>query len=186
MSNTGSMRRVWMGVALTVFILSFYPAWTGWSSWWMPGSALVVFLVFALEPWLLTWEVRQRGEELQITDEGVLRRLARGDSEFVRWSELREVSIVVTQGVNLSDEYLFVLAGAGTSGVLVGQRLATAHDLVSHLSKLPGFDHRNIASAMASPVNQRFVLWRAAPLEGEATVIEATPLPRTESRPRLN
>jgi len=104
----------------------------------------------------------------------------------VRWSELREVSIVVTQGVNLSDEYLFVLAGAGTSGVLVGQRLATAHDLVSHLSKLPGFDHRNIASAMASPVNQRFVLWRAAPLEGEATVIEATPLPRTESRPRLN
>jgi hypothetical protein len=24
---------------------------------------------------------------------------------------------------------------------------------------------------MASPVNQRFTLWRAAPLEGEATVI---------------
>src|SRR6187402_3488243 len=171
MSNTGSMRRVWMGVALTVFILSFYPAWTGWSSWWMPGSALVVFLVFALEPWLLTWEVRQRGEELQITDEGVLRRLARGDSEYVRWSELREVSIVVTQGVNLSEEYFYVLAGTGTSGVLVGQALATKYDLLSHLSKLPGFDHRNITTAMASGVNQKFTLWRAAPLEGEAVVL---------------
>ena len=180
------MRRVWMGAALAIFAISFYPAWTGWTSWWMPGIALAVFLVFALEPWLLTWEVRQRGEELQITDEGVLRRLARGDSEFVRWRELREVSIVVTPGANPADEYVFVLAGLGTAGVLIGQRLATAHDLVSHLAKLPGFDHGGIAAAMASPVTQRFVLWRAPPLEGEATVIEATPLPRAESRPRLH
>jgi hypothetical protein len=42
---------------------------------------------------------------------------------------------------------------------------------LSHLSKLPGFDHRNIATAMASPVNQRFTLWRAAPLQGEAVVL---------------
>jgi len=80
-------------------------------------------------------------------------------------------AIVVTQGVNLTEEYFYVLAGTGTSGVLVGQRLATQHDLVSHLNKLPGFDHRGIATAMSSPVNQRFTLWRAAPLEGEATVI---------------
>src|SRR4051794_25116906 len=133
MPTSGSMRRVWMGAALAIFFISFYPAWSGATSWWLPGGALTVFLVFALEPWLLSWEVRQRGEELQITDEGVLRRLARGDSEFVRWSDLREVSIVLNQGVNLSDEYIFVLAGLGSSGVLVGQRLATAHDLVSHL-----------------------------------------------------
>lgn len=165
------MRRIWMGISAAVALLSFYPAWVGYTSWWMPGIAFAFFLVFALEPWFLTWELRRRGEELQITDEGILRRLARGDSEFVRWSELREVSIVVTQGVSLSEEYFFLLAGTGTSGVMVGQRLATQHDLVSHLSKLPGFDHRNIASAMASPVNQRFLLWRAAPLEGEAVVI---------------
>src|SRR6185436_14729579 len=171
MSSTGSMRRGWMGAALTIFLISFYPSWTGWSSWWLPGCSLVIFLVFALEPLLLSWEVRQRGEELQITDEGVLRRLARGDSEFVRWSELREVSIVVTQGVNLSEDYFYVLAGTGTSGVLVGQRLAVSHDLVAHLLKLPGFDHRKIAVAMASPVNQRFTLWRAAPIEGEATLL---------------
>ena len=42
-----------------------------------------------------------------------------------------------------------MLAGTGSSGVLVGQRLATRHDLLSHLNKLPGFDHRNIALAMA-------------------------------------
>ncbi len=166
------MRRIWIGVSLAVAMLSLYPAWTGYSSWWMPGIALTIFAILALEPLILTWEIRKRGEELQITDEGVLRKLARGDSEFVRWNELREVSIVVTQGVNLSEEYIFVLAGTGTSGVMVGQRLAARHDLISHLNKLPGFDHRNIANAMASPVNQRFLLWRARPLEGDAVVIQ--------------
>src|SRR5882724_5395643 len=144
MAMSGSMRRVWIAVCLGITLLSFYPAWMNRISWWLPGIAFAFFLIFALEPWLLTWELRKRGEDLQITDEGVLRRLARGDSEYVRWHELREVSIVMTQGVNLSEEYFYVLAGAGTSGVLVGQALATRHDLLSHLIKLPGFDHRNI------------------------------------------
>jgi hypothetical protein len=171
MAMTNSMRRVWMGISLSVAVLAFFPALTGLTSWWTTGIAFSVFAIFLLEPWFLTWELRKRGEALQITDEGVLRRLARGDSEFVRWSELREVSIVMTQGVNLSEDYFYVLAGSGTAGVLVGQALATKYDLLSHLSKLPGFDHRNITSAMASPVNQRFTLWRAAPLEGEAVVL---------------
>ena len=166
-----SMRRVWMGISLSVALLTFYPAWIGDWSWWTTGIALTVFGILLIEPWFLTWELRRRGEALQITDEGVLRRLARGDSEFVRWSELREVSIVLTQGVNLSEEFFYVLAGTGTSGVLVGQALATKYDLLSHLSKLPGFDHRNITTAMASPVNQKFIIWRAAPLEGEAVVL---------------
>ena len=171
MSMTKSMRQVWMGLSLSIFLLSFFPAWTNRISWWMPGVAFVLFAIFLLEPIFLTWELRKRGEALQITDEGVLRRLARGDSEFVRWGELREVSIVMTQGVNLSEDYFYVLAGAGTSGVLVGQVLAVRYDLLSYLSKLPGFDHRNIATAMASPVNQKFTLWRAAPLQGEAVAL---------------
>jgi hypothetical protein len=175
MAGSGSMRHVWVAASAAVALLSFYPAWVNITSWWLPGIAFTLFLIFAFEPWLLTWEVRKRGEDLQITDEGVLRRLARGDSEYVRWTELREVSIVMTQGVSLTEEYFFVLAGAGTSGVLVGQELATRHDLLSHLSKLPGFDHRAITIAMASPVNQRFSLWRAAPLEGEARAISQLP-----------
>jgi hypothetical protein len=179
MAMTNSMRRVWMGIAIAVAVLSFFPAWTGSTSWWLPGIAFGIFAAFLLEPWFLTWELRRRGEALQITDEGVLRRLARGDSEFVRWSELREVSIVMTQGVSLTEEYFYVLSGTGSSGVLVGQALATQYDLLSHLSKLPGFDHRNIATAMASPVNTRFTLWRAAPIEGEAEVIQT---PRVASQ----
>ena len=179
------MRKVWIGASLSVAILAFFPAWVGSTSWWLPGIAFGMFVVFALEPWFLTWELRKRGEALQITDEGVLRRLARGESKFVRWSELREVSIVMTQGVNLSEEFFFVLAGPGTSGVLVGQRLATRHDLLSHLNKLPGFDHRGIAQAMASPVNQRFTLWRAAPLEGEASVIDMSHAVGRDERPQL-
>ncbi|HEY6126439.1 MAG TPA: hypothetical protein VIV63_17425 [Steroidobacteraceae bacterium] len=171
MSMTKSMRQVWMGLSLSIFLLSFFPAWTNRISWWMPGVAFVLFAIFLLEPIFLTWELRKRGEALQITDEGVLRRLARGDSEFVRWSELREVSIVMTQGVSMSEEYFYVLAGAGSTGVLVGQALAAKYDLLSHLAKLPGFDHRNITAAMASPVNQKFTLWQAAPLQGEAVVL---------------
>ena len=166
------MRRVWIGVSLSVAMLSFFPAWTGQHELVdARHRASAMFVVFLLEPWFLTWELRKRGEALQITDEGVLRRLARGDSEFVRWSELREVSIVMTQGVNLTEEYFYVLAGTGTSGVLVGQALATKYDLLSHLSKLPGFDHRNIATAMASPVNQRFTLWRARAARGRGGAV---------------
>jgi hypothetical protein len=186
MPVTNSMRRVWIGISLAVGLLSLYPAWIGYTSWWMPGIAFTLFAIFALEPLVLTWEVRKRGEELQITDEGVLRKLARGDSEYVRWTELREVSIVVTQGVNLSEEYFFVLAGTGTSGVLIGQHLAAKHDLLSHLGKLPGFDHRAIAAAMASSVNQRFVLWSARPLEGEAVVIQMPRVAGESGRQRLH
>lgn len=177
-----TMRRVWMGVALVVATLSFYPALMGRTSWWLPGLALTVFLVFLLEPLLLTWELRKSGNQLQINDEGVLRRLPRGASEQVRWSDLREVSIVVTQGAG--EEFFFVLAGGGKSGVLVSQALAARHDLISHLAKLPGFDHRVIAEAMAAPVNQRFVLWRARPFEGEATVIPLNRLPPPPEPPR--
>jgi hypothetical protein len=182
------MRRIWIGVALAVALLTLYPAWAGYTSWWMPGIALAIFGAFALEPLVLTWEVRRRGEELQITDEGVLRKLSRGDSEYVRWSELREVSIVVTQGVSLTEEYFFLLAGTGSSGVMIGQNLAAKHDLISHLNKLPGFDHRNIANAKASPVNQRCLLWRARPLEGDAVVIQMPRVggERPGERPRLH
>jgi hypothetical protein len=171
MAVSNSMRRVWLGVSLSIAILSLYPAWTGRTGWFWFGISAFIFVVFLLEPWFLTWELRRRGEALQITDEGVLRRLARGESEYVRWADLREVSLVMTQGVNLSEEFFYVLAGTGTSGVLVGQALATRYDLLAHLAKLPGFNHGNVAAAMASPVNQRFTLWRAAPIEGEAVVL---------------
>lgn len=173
------MRRVWMGVTLAVALLSFWPAWTGRTSWWYFGIATTVFLVLLLEPWFLTWEIRKRGDSLQITDEGVLRRVARGHVEYVRWSDLREVSLVVTQGENFTEDYFYVLAGSGSTGVLVGQTMAAHHDLISHLAKLPGFDHRGIAMAMGSPTHQRIVLWRAKPLEGDATVV---PLTRLEDR----
>jgi hypothetical protein len=77
----------------------------------------------------------------------------------------------MTHGVNLPEDYFYVLAGTGSSGVLVGQTLATKFDLLSHLTKLPGFDPGNLVAAMDSPVNQKFTLWRAAPLEGEAVVL---------------
>jgi hypothetical protein len=168
MANATSMRRVWMGLSAAIALLSLYPAWTGRTSWWLFGIATTVFLIFLLEPWFLTWELRKRGDSLQITDDGVLRRLGNGATEYVRWIDLREVVLVTTHGMNVAEEYFYVLAGTGKSGVLVGQELAARHDLLSHLAKLPGFDHRGIASAMGSTGNQRVLLWRARPIEGHA------------------
>lgn len=182
----GSMRRVWMAVALAVALLAFYPAWSGRTGWWYFGIALTVFLVLLLEPWLLTWEIRRRGDTLQITDEGVLRRLPRGKSEYVRWSELREVSLVVTRDENLVEHHFYVLAGAGHAGVLVGQDMAARHDLLSHLAKLPGFDHRGIAARIESPAQQRYLLWRARPLEGDVTVMPPSRLTTTQTPPTLH
>lgn len=177
MVANSTMRRVWMLVSLSVALLSFYPAWLGRTSWWLPGLAITLFLVFLLEPVLLTWEVRKSGDQLQITDEGVLRRVARAANEYVRWDDLREVSVVTTQNAGVSEDYFYVLAGSGKSGVLVSQALAAKHDLLSHLAKLPGFDHRGVADAMHASGAQRFVLWRARTFTGEATVI---PMQRIE------
>jgi hypothetical protein len=166
-----TMRRVWMLVSLSVALLSFYPAWMGGTSWWLPGLSITFFLIFLLEPLMLTWELRKSGNQLQITDEGVLRRLPRAENEYVRWDDLREVSVVTTQNAGAAEDYFYVLAGSGKSGVLVSQALAARHDLLSHLSKLPGFDHRGVADAMHASGAQRFVLWRSRTFSGEATVI---------------
>ena len=171
MAPISTMRRVWMTASLAVALLSFYPAWIGRTSWWLPGLAITLFLIFLLEPLLLTWELRKSGDLLQITDDGVLRRLARGQNEYVRWSDLREVSVVVTQTAGMPEDYFYVLAGSGRSGVLVSQALAARHDLLSHLAKLPGFDHRGVTEAMSALGNQRFVLWRSRTFTGEAQVI---------------
>lgn len=176
MAVFSTMRRVWMAVTLAVGLLSFFPAWTGRASWWLPGIAITLFLIFLLEPFLLTWEIRKRGALLQITDEGILRRLAKGQSEYVRWDDLREVSVVFTQTLGTGDEFFYVLVGSGRSGVLVNQSLAVRHDLLAHLGKLPGFDHRAIAGGANPQGDQRFVLWRAKALEGEAEVIPANQL----------
>jgi hypothetical protein len=62
-----TMRRVWMLVSLSVALLSFYPAWMGGTSWWLPGLSITFFLIFLLEPLMLTWELRKSGNQLQIT-----------------------------------------------------------------------------------------------------------------------
>jgi hypothetical protein len=179
-----TMRRVWIGVSAGVAILSFFPAWSGRTSWWLFGIASTLFVVFLVEPWLLRWELRKSGDQLQITDDGILRRLARGQSEYVRWDDLREVSVVFTQSLGNGEEFFYVLSGSGKSGVLVNQSLAVKHDLLSHLGKLPGFDHRAIAGGLNPQGDQRFLLWRARSIEGEVQAIHPARLARPEEPPR--
>jgi hypothetical protein len=171
MAVFSTMRRVWIALSLTVALLAFFPAWNGRTSWWLFGISFTLFAVFLLEPWLLTWELRKSGDQLQINDEGILRRVARGQIEQVNWGELREISLIITQDARAGGQAFYVLAGTGKSGVLVSHSLAVKHDLLSHLAKLPGFDHRNIPEVAGMVGDHRFVLWRAQPLVGEAQVI---------------
>ena len=46
MRGTGSMRRVWMFSSLAAAVLSFYPAWIGYTSWVVPAIPFGLFLVF--------------------------------------------------------------------------------------------------------------------------------------------
>ena len=146
---SSSMRRVWIGVSLAVAVLSFYPAWIGRRAGGLPGIAFALFLVFRSSRGCSPGSCASAARSCRSPTKACCAGWRAATASTCAGANLREVSIVVTQGVNLSEEYFFVLAGAGTSGVLVGQQLATRHDLLSHLSKLPGFDHRNIATAMA-------------------------------------
>lgn len=184
MAVFSTMRRVWIGVSAGVALLAFLPAWSGQTTWWLFGISFTLFVVFLVEPWLLRWELRKSGDQLQITDDGILRRLAKGQTEYVRWDDLREISVVFTQSLGNGDEFFYVLAGSGKSGVLVNQSLAVKHDLLSHLGKLPGFDHRAIAGGVNPQGDQRFLLWRAKSIEGQAEVIPMSRLAPPDERQR--
>ena len=78
--------------------------------------------------------------------------------------------MVVTQGMSLSEEYFYVLAGTGNRACSSARDRGEARpDLApGQTTGLRPPRHRRGADVA---VNQRFVLWRAKPIEGEATVI---------------
>jgi hypothetical protein len=98
--------------------------------------------------------------EVQVDDEGVVRCLADGRREEVRWDELLEVEVFTTEiGVHKEDGVVLVLAGEGERGCLVPSRLAVQHGVIDRLHALPGFDGRRLVAAMERPPPSRTTCW---------------------------
>ena len=93
------MRRVWMGISLAVAVLSFFPAWTGRTSWSMPGIAFAIFAAFLLEPWFLTWQLRRRGEAAGVDGSGAVLGVSSTDGPGVDLRLVRGTLTVVTGAV---------------------------------------------------------------------------------------
>ena len=108
---------------------------------------------------MLRWLRSRRGaESVEITAEGVTRRLGDGRVEAVTWDALTEVRIVTTTGGPFAEDLFFVLE-AGGSGCVVPQSHAST-EFVSRLQSLPGFDNEQMIEAMSSTADAEFVCWR--------------------------
>ncbi len=99
--------------------------------------------------------------ELEVDGDGVIRTLADGRMEGVRWSEITEVEVLTTAvGIHRHDGVVLVLAGEGERGCLVPSQLAVSHGVVERLHALPGFDSRRLVEAMEKPPPARTTCWR--------------------------
>ena len=87
--------------------------------------------------------------ELVVDEFGVRRSLADGREEAVDWSEVREVTLVHTRkGPHGPAGGMIVLYGDATRGCVVPLDRAEPSGLLEALSRLPGFDVRQLSNAL--------------------------------------
>jgi hypothetical protein len=132
------------------------------SGWWVMLFFLCCAMVLALAPWVNAARGGRNMQSLTVDDWGIRRPLASGGEEAVAWADLAEVLILTTDEGPFAEDVFFALRAADGSGVLVGQGLATEHDLLEILqARLPGLDNEAIIAAMGSTENAQFRLWPA-------------------------
>jgi hypothetical protein len=103
-------------------------------------------------------------DDLAVSDEGITRihgsRMRKMTEEKVRWDELERVELLTREVGPDKRDMLFVLYGAGTSGVAVAGPVADRHGLPSALAaKLPGFREDLVQDARAATQQASFLLW---------------------------
>lgn len=100
-------------------------------------------------------------DRVDFDDTSVVRTLADGRQERVRWDELREVVILTTDEGPLVDDVFWVLKGAA-GGCVVPSESEGMELLLDRLQQLPGFDNTAVIAAMGCTENQAFPCWRRA------------------------
>ena len=104
---------------------------------------------------------RQR-EVVAVDDEGVVRRMANGQTESVRWDDLREVHVITTdQGPFLDDVFWLLIGDEG--GCAVPSEAEGAAELLERLQQLPKFDNCAVIAAMGCTENNSFSVWHRRP-----------------------
>lgn len=91
--------------------------------------------------------------------ERVIRTLANGDIEAVRWEELQSVEVVTTGDGPWAEDVFWILKGSN-GGCAVPQGVQGARELLERLQGLPGFRNEVFIAAMGSTGNARFVCWK--------------------------
>ncbi len=102
---------------------------------------------------------RRQQEAVSVDDGGVVRTMADGRTESVRWSELREVHIVTTDQGPFVDDVFWLLIG-DQGGCAVPSEAAGYNELLHRLQELPGFDNHAVIAAMGCTDNDSFPVWQ--------------------------
>jgi hypothetical protein len=106
------------------------------------------------------------GVPVEFSADGVRHVLPDGPCEELSWIDLAEARVITNADGPFAEDVFFVLTAAdGVRGVAVPQSMAT-EAFIRRLQALPGFDNEALIGAMLSVVEDRFLLWRAAPDEG--------------------
>lgn len=96
---------------------------------------------------------------ISIDDVGVVRRLADGRVEQVRWDHLAEVWVRTTSDGPWGDDFFWILVGDDGSGCVV---VDDDGAVLRRVQSLPGFDNTAVIEACASVGDASFLAWRRA------------------------
>ncbi len=107
-------------------------------------------------------DVVEDQERLEFAHWGVRHNMGDGQYRAISWGDLKEVTVLTTDGSDDDEDMFIVLRGADDRGMVVPHMLAVESGLLIELHRrLRGFDDSAFIAAIASHTNSVFVLWRA-------------------------
>jgi hypothetical protein len=124
----------------------------------------VLVLLAVMRNRKLQSELRSATVDLRLDEFCARRELADGRSEEIDWTEINEVSVLVTnRGPHRAAGGVVVLWGDETRGCLVPIDQVEESGLIERLGRLPGFDPARLLEGLQeSPVKQTTVWSRDA------------------------
>ena len=107
--------------------------------------------------------LRAETAELRVDEFGVRRVLADGREEGVDWSEVTEVEVLTSNsGPHGAAGGVVIVSGDESHGCLVPIDRLQASGVAEALSRLPGFDSRQLMEALVAKPPTRTLCWRRA------------------------
>lgn len=96
---------------------------------------------------------------MNFDDERIVRPLADGGHEVIRWEQVETVSVVTTGDGPFAPDVYVLIQGDGT-GCLVPTNADGAKELLVRLQALPHFNHEAFVHAMGSTGNAETLCWQ--------------------------